>query len=187
MNTVVRCALYPRVDDVIEGFLDPLGRLLRAEVVEHQHVGLHHGPKHVHLGNLIHRIVGAADDAQQVARVVEDAASTAGRDDLTQDRDGQMGLADAGRSQQEQPPIDDRKTLREPRRMLQCLGEPLVVRDVVGEIAVLISTRDSRLCQQASGSRLAHAITASHARHTVGFDRLPTSVVAQNAVHNSRS
>ena len=110
------CAV-PRVDDVIQGFLDPLRRLLRAEVVEHQHVGFHHGPKHVHLGNLIHRIVGTANDAQQVARVVEDAAGATSRDDLTQNRDSQMGLADAGRTQQEQAPIDDRKALREPRRV----------------------------------------------------------------------
>ena len=63
-----------RVDDQVHRLFDPLGRLLGAEVVEHEEVGLHHRPEDVHLGGLHERVVGAADDAQQVARVVEQPA-----------------------------------------------------------------------------------------------------------------
>ena len=63
-----------RVDDQVHRLFDPLGGLLRPEVVEDEQIRLHHRTQDVHLRGAHERVVGAADDPQQIARVVEEAA-----------------------------------------------------------------------------------------------------------------
>ena len=82
-------------------------RPLGPQVVEHEQVGLDHRAQDIPFFGPIGRIVGAANQLQQVARVVEDAARAFGADDLPEDGDGQVRLADAGWAEQEQAAIDD--------------------------------------------------------------------------------
>ena len=52
--------------------------------------------QHVEFGGTNRRIVGTANDAQEIAGVVKEPARTSLRDHLLEDRHGQMRLADTG-------------------------------------------------------------------------------------------
>ena len=103
-----------RVDDQVHRLLDPLRRLLGPEIVEHEEVSLHDRPKHLELGRSNRRIVGASNDPEQIARVVEQTARPCRLDGLLQDGDGEMRLADARLSFEKQA-LARRPETRRPR------------------------------------------------------------------------
>ena len=157
------------VDDQVHRLLDPLGRLLGAQIVEHEQIGGHHRPQHLELGGPDRRIVGAANDAQQIARVVEQAARRRRIHHLLEDGDGEMRLADAGQSPEQQPAsllaevVGRREALRHATRLLERAFERRVVGGEILERAVLIALRNVRGGQAMPTHLLAPAVAADDA------------------------
>ena len=172
-----------RVDDEVHGFFDPLGGLLGPEIVQHEQVGGHHRPQNLELGRADRRVVGAADEPQQIAGVVEEAARAGRLDDLLQDGDRQVRLADTRLTFEEQPLVDDRKALGELARSISGALERLVVDGEVRDRAVLVALRHVRVGQPQLPDALAPAVAAHDAAHAIGIDGLPAGVVAKRARH----
>ena len=76
--------------------MHPLRRFLDAQVIEHQDVGLEHGPQHFHFGLVDRPVVGFAHQAQQFSGLKEEAARALVANHGAQQADGQVGLADPG-------------------------------------------------------------------------------------------
>src|SRR5437763_1823921 len=104
-------------------------------------------------------------------------------DDLFQNGDGEVRLADARLSLEQQSPRDDRKGLGDPLRERDGLLECLVVGSEIVERAVLITLRDVRVSQTMMSDLLEPAVAADDAADSVVFNGLPSSVVALRAWH----
>ena len=103
MKIVVPPLVVARVDDEVHRLLDPLRGLLRAEIVEHEQSASITGRRMSISAVRTERVVGAADDAQQIADVVEQPArASVSMNDVPQNRDREVRLADAGRADQAQ-------------------------------------------------------------------------------------
>ena len=180
----VAALVVARVDDQVHRLFDPLGGFLGAHVVEDQDIRVHHRAQDVHLRGADERVVGAADHAQQIARVVEEPAGAFGDDDTPQHRDREMRLADARRSDQAQTLLGDGKFVGEAPR-LSHRAEQLLVRvsDKGFEIAAAVARRNPRFVEQPRRQPFTPAVTSLDPATTVDFHRLPTGVVANRASH----
>jgi outer membrane protein OmpA-like peptidoglycan-associated protein len=117
---------------------------------------------------------GAADHAQQLADIVEQALRAARRHDLAEDGDGQVALADAGRSDEEQPLVHDRKLLGEPPADGERAQQAVVaVGDERRQVAVLVALRDARGGEQARRGGVAPAVAPHDDLASVPVDGLP--------------
>ena len=82
----------PDVDDVGQGFLDPVGGTFLAEVVEHQQIGVQHRGEDTQLSLISALIVAVAHELQEVWHLVEVRAGGFSDDELLEDRHGQVSL-----------------------------------------------------------------------------------------------
>src|ERR1051325_5743041 len=171
-----------RVQDVAHGIPNPFRRLDRAQLVEHQHFSLKDGTQDLHLGGGDGSVVGVLYLLQQLAVVVEQAGNVLGADQLLDDADGKMRLADTDGPDQQHAGmfagILADEALRHHRRLrLRTLVRP--GQDVeVGELAVLVALRNAGAVEQLLDVLLALAVAASDAAFASFSDRLPARIVA---------
>src|SRR5439155_4372345 len=98
---------------------------------------------------------------------------------LLEYRDGQVRLADAGRTFEKEALAHDGKRVGEAPRVGGGPLQRFVVRGEVRDRAVLIALRDVGVCQPLLPDRLAPAVAARHAADALVVDRLPAGVIAQ--------
>ena len=134
------------------------------------------------------RVVGAADDAQQIARVVEQAARAGRFDHLLQDGDGEMRLADARLPFEKQPALLAPREMRPAtRRALTARAlERLVVGREVRERAVLIALGNVR-SRRGDPDRLARASSRSERRGEFRFASIGFQPVSSQNSQGIRS
>ena len=140
---------------------------------------VHHRAQHLELGRADRRVVGAADDAEELARVVEQAARAGRLDHLLQHGDGEVRLADAGLAFEQQPAalLDDGKGVGEPirhaPRLIERRSSDSLYGGEVRERAVLIALRDVRVGEPMLSDLLAPAVAADDASNAAS--RRPAS------------
>ena len=107
--------------------------------------------------------------AEQIARVVEQAARAGGLDDLLQDGGRQVRLADARLPVEQQALADDRKGLGDPSGLRRPPLERFVVRREIAERAVLIPLGNVRVGETLVADLIAPAVAAHDAPARVPF------------------
>src|SRR5262249_30530479 len=131
---------------------------------------------------------GAAHQAQQLSRVVEEAARVRGLHDLLEHGDGEVRLADARRAFEEQRLGHHRKRFGEAPCGRRRTLERFVVDGEVRDRAVLIALRNVRAGEALPADGVAPAIAANDAARAVLVDRTPAGVIAQwTSSHDSRT
>jgi len=177
------------VDDQVHRLLDPLRGFFGAEVVEDQQIGGHHRPQDLELGGPDRRIVGTADDAQQIAGVVEEAARPRLVHHLLEDGDGEVRLADARRPFEQQPApllaqvVGRREPIGHAARLLQRALERRVVGGEILQRAMEITFGNVGGAETIVAGVLAPALAADHPADAVDIDGVTTGVVALRAGH----
>ena len=144
----------------------------------------HHGTQDVHFRRPHERIVGASDDAQQIAHIVEQPARAFRDDHVAEHRYGKVCLADPGRPDEAETLARFRKRLGELARLLHSAEKFFVrVGDKGFEIAPAIPRRNARIVKQPRSQSLAPAVTSDDPANAVGFNSFPAGIVAKNAGH----
>ena len=97
-----------------------------------------------------------------------------------------MRLADAWRTNEHQPFLNDGERLREAARGIDGAKQLFVlIRQEIVERAALIARRNARIPKTLVYGFLTNAVTPCDARDTVNLDRFPPSVIANRAGHAS--
>lgn len=153
-----------RIDDLHHRVSNPIGRLRCSKLIEHQHFGIEHGREHFQLGSLRDRIVGILNLFEERAELIKQACDALLLDQLADDRDREMSLADADRPHKQYAAIDRRIFLCERARIVvgaSLDGEEFPLRDlVVLYRAFIVTARDACRFEQFS-LVLLHAATAT--------------------------
>ena len=129
----------PGVDDQVHRLLHPFGRLLCSEVVKDQQIGAHDRTQDFELRGANRRVVGTANDPQQVADIVKQAARARGLDGLLEHGDGEVRLADARLAFEQEPFRNDRERIGDAPRLGDGFLERFVARREIAERAVLVA------------------------------------------------
>jgi hypothetical protein len=110
-TTIVVAAVH----DQVKRFLDPLGRLLRADIVQHKNVRRDSGIDQVTfvLQSSRRRVVRLADFSKQRASIIKQDAGIHSLADALHARNREMCLAQPGSAQKEKSFVDHRKRVGE--------------------------------------------------------------------------
>src|ERR1700690_2996747 len=157
-----------RVEDQADRVPNPLARLHGAEFVEREYLGFKNGAQHLKFGGLHGIVVAVLDLFEQVAIVAEKAGATPGSDQLLEDADGEMGLAGADTSDEQQTLAFARVEFLDKARGAD-MGErdgAIGAREIGGELrqlAMLVALGNVRGGDEGAGARPQLAIAARDA------------------------
>ena len=166
------------VDDQVQRLLDPLGRPLGPQIVKHQQVRLHDLAENRRLGRPGHRVEAGTNVGQQRSGVVIDPPQSLSYDHA-QDRHGQMRLADAWGTDEQQPPVHRGKRLGERFRPRDGPFQLFVrVPEEGVKPARRVAARDARVRQHVAGLGVVPAVAALGTADAVHLAQAPARAVA---------
>ena len=175
------------IDDEGHRLFHPFGGLLLADIVEHEQLHGHERLENIHLGGLGDRIVGAANQPQEVGDLVENPLAPA-PESGPERRDGQVRLADAVRTDEAEALGAVGESVGKPAHGAHGVGELLVGIDLkILEVAAPVTRRNPGFVEEPPGVLTLPALAAHDAAHAVRIDGLPTGVVADGARHDQES